>query len=113
MAHKELTSSTALNYILTESLLKPQVIFKHSTRCFISSRVLKNTENCFDDPRADWHLLDLIAYRNISNDIENTLKVTHQSPQIIIVYKGDALYDASHEQIQPEAIFNKLDSITK
>ena len=58
-------------------------------------------------------LLDLIAFRNISNDIEKTLNVTHQSPQIIIIDKGIATYNASHEQILPEAIFEQLDNLNR
>jgi len=57
--------------------------------------------------------LDLIAFRNISNDIEKILNVTHQSPQIIIIDKGIAPYNASHEQILPETIFEQLDNLNR
>jgi bacillithiol system protein YtxJ len=113
MSYIELKTENELKELIAESFHKPQVIFKHSTRCFISSRVLKNTLSSFEDPRADWHLLDLIAFRNISNDIEKMLNVTHQSPQIIIIHKGIAPYNASHEQILSEAIFEQLDNLNR
>ena len=71
--------------------------------------MLKNTQSSFEDPRADWYLLDLIAFRNLSNEIEKLLKVAHQSPQLIIIYNKIAVYNASHEQIEPAPIFNQLD----
>lgn len=108
MAQKELISNQMLSELIVESHTKPQVIFKHSTRCFISVRILKNTLNCFENDTADWYVLDLIAYRSISNDIEKMLKITHQSPQIIVINNGVVTYDASHEQIQSERILANL-----
>ena len=109
MSYREITTENELLELMAKSSHKPQVIFKHSTRCYISSRVLKNTQSSFEDPRADWYLLDLIAFRNLSNEIEKLLKVAHQSPQLIIIYNKIAVYNASHEQIEPAPIFNQLD----
>ena len=82
MSYQEITTENELLELMAKSSHKPQVIFKHSTRCYISSRVLKNTQSSFEDPRADWYLLDLIAFRNLSNEIEKLLTVAHQSPQL-------------------------------
>ncbi len=109
MSYQEITTENQLAALMAESCHKPQVIFKHSTRCYISSMVLKNTQSCFKDPRADWHLLDLIAFRNLSNEIEKLLNVPHQSPQLIIIHNRMAVYNASHEQIDAALIFNHLD----
>lgn len=109
MSYQEIKTENELVALMAESCHKPQVIFKHSTRCYISSRVLKNTQSCFEDPRADWYLLDLIAFRNLSNEIEKLLTVPHQSPQLIIIYNKIAVYNTSHEQIEPEHIFNQLE----
>ena len=44
--------------------------------------------------------LDLIEYRNISNEIASRFGVQHQSPQIILICDGKAVYNASHESIE-------------
>ncbi len=45
------------------------------------------------------YYLDLLQYRNISNLIATNLNVIHQSPQLIIIKNGKAVYHASHSEI--------------
>jgi bacillithiol system protein YtxJ len=45
------------------------------------------------------YFLDLLEHRNVSNEIANRYNVIHQSPQVIIIKDGKAVYDASHERI--------------
>ena len=42
------------------------------------------------------YYLDLISYREISNKIAEEYGVQHQSPQVIVVKNGEAVYDNSH-----------------
>ena len=55
-------------------------IFKHSIRCGISASVIKQFENKYQDNTegAQFHYLDLITFRPVSNQIEADLGV-HQS----------------------------------
>jgi bacillithiol system protein YtxJ len=46
------------------------------------------------------YFLDLLEYRNVSNEIASRFGVYHQSPQIILVKDGKAIYDRSHESIE-------------
>lgn len=107
-AWKNLRSIEDLNKAQQESHIKTVVIFKHSTRCSISRFVLKNFENTVTIPEdeMDFYFLDLIEYRSVSNEIAERFNVMHQSPQLIILKKGEAVYDASHESIDAE-ILNK------
>lgn len=84
-----------------ESYNQKVVIFKHSTRCFISKTVLQNFERDMptEMPGVKFYFLDLIHYRDISNEIENRFNVTHQSPQVIILENGKAIKNASHQSI--------------
>ncbi len=77
------------------------VIFKHSTRCFISKTVLKNFENEVknSDKKVDYYYLDLLACRSLSNKIAEKFGVVHQSPQIIVLEDGVAVQNASHQAI--------------
>jgi bacillithiol system protein YtxJ len=45
------------------------------------------------------YYLDLISYRQISNEIAERLKVYHESPQLILIKSAEAIYDASHNYI--------------
>lgn len=90
-----------LDEIITYSYEKTIVIFKHSTRCSISRFVLKRFEDDFYFPTEEIKsfYLDLLAHRDISNEIARRFEVEHQSPQIIVIKNGRAVYVASHESI--------------
>lgn len=105
-AWKNLRSIEDLNKAQQDSHIKTVVLFKHSTRCSISRFVLKNFENTVTIPEdeMDFYFLDLIEYRSVSNEIAERFNVIHQSPQLIILKKGEAVYDASHESIDAEIL---------
>lgn len=80
---------------------KPVVLFKHSTRCIISRTVLKqfDVEFNFTEDKMDWFLLDLLNFRDLSNEIADRYNVTHQSPQIVVIRNGKAIFNESHDSI--------------
>lgn len=84
----------------------PILIFKHSTRCGISRMALKNFENSFDieSDKLRLYYLDLLQYRDISNEIISVFNVEHQSPQTIVIYKEKVIYYDSHYEISVEEI---------
>lgn len=97
-----LTSADQLNQILDESKNNPVLIFKHSTRCSISRMVLDRLERNWqthDMEHVKTYFLDLISYREISNDIANRFNIEHESPQILIIEKGKATTSKSHMAI--------------
>ena len=90
-----------LDVLLASSYRVPQLIFKHSTRCSISSFVLNEFKSKYSFSEQDfsaWYL-DLLSYRSISNAIAQQLEVTHQSPQLLVIKNGQAVAHASHEQV--------------
>jgi bacillithiol system protein YtxJ len=100
MAWREVTDLGQLNEIVNESTEKPVVIFKHSTRCSISRMALRQFEQEFDlEGKVVPYYLDLLEHRDISNEIANRFGVYHQSPQLIVIKDGKAVYDRSHESI--------------
>jgi bacillithiol system protein YtxJ len=97
---RQLTDLGQLNEIVDLSNEKVVLIFKHSTRCSISRYSLKQFENEFDlNDKITPYFLDLIEYRDVSNEIAHRFGVVHQSPQIIVIKEGKAIYDTSHESI--------------
>ena len=88
-----------LKDILLNDSEKPKLLFKHSTRCSISSMAKSRLEREWNlDNVQPWYL-DLIAYRNVSNAIASQLGIDHQSPQAILLKDGEVVHDSSHNSI--------------
>ncbi|MET0945491.1 MAG: bacillithiol system redox-active protein YtxJ [Flavobacterium sp.] len=105
-----LTDLDQLTEISIASNEKPIVIFKHSTRCSISRMALKQFENeyALTDDEVTIYFLDLLSFRDISNEIASRFLVEHQSPQLILIKEGKAIYNASHSEIDADTLKNKL-----
>lgn len=96
-----LTDIGQLDEIIRDSERVPVAIFKHSTRCSISGMVKRTLERDWtaDAATLPVYYLDLIAYRPISNEIAQRFGVIHESPQMIVIKDGKAVYHASHSEI--------------
>lgn len=99
-----LQNEDQLSEIIANSFQKPQIIFKHSTRCSVSG-MAKNRLDKKETPEGmDFYYLDLIKYRSLSNKIATDFNVRHQSPQILAIKDGKSVYDESHSGITMEDI---------
>ena len=95
--------------IITLSEEMPVIIFKHSTRCSISRMALKNFENEYDlGESVVAYFLDLISFREVSNEIASRFNVVHQSPQLLLIVGGRSVYDVSHSSIDAQELKSKL-----
>jgi bacillithiol system protein YtxJ len=105
-----LESEQDIAMLVANSFTKPQVIFKHSTRCSISSMALNRIDRHHTSPDADFYKLDLIQYRNISNKIATDFNVQHQSPQVLLIKDGTCVYDESHMGISMDELIEQLNT---
>jgi|TARA_B110000495_G_scaffold113202_1_gene97941 bacillithiol system protein YtxJ len=98
---KTLELENQLTEFIELSKSKPIAMFKHSTRCSLSSVVKSRLERAWNinDNDIDMYYLDLLNYRNISNKIVSLFAIEHQSPQLIVLHQGKVLYHASHGEI--------------
>lgn len=96
-----LTSLEQLAQIKKISNTETVYIFKHSTRCGISSMVIKQFEKLFDEDMKNLkvYYLDLLNYREVSNEVGYQFQVLHQSPQLLVIKNGVAVASASHYSI--------------
>lgn len=102
---RALTDLDQLNEVVTESTNKPVIIFKHSTRCHISKTMLKQFENEFDlQDKIAPYFLDLLEHRAISSEIVSRFGIAHQSPQLILIKKGNAVFNDSHGSIDAKQL---------
>jgi bacillithiol system protein YtxJ len=91
-----LRAEDELEDIIRRSESKPQVIFKHSVRCSISTVAKGRLERSKVPLGADFHYLDLINYRNTSNKVAQVFNIHHESPQVLVIKNGQCVYDESH-----------------
>jgi bacillithiol system protein YtxJ len=98
-----LTSVNQLQEIDEQSKSVPCMIFKHSTRCSISSVAMNRLDRKWklDNQSFMPYYLDLIAYRDISNAIADHYGVQHESPQVLVIIDGKCVHSASHFDIEP------------
>ena len=97
-----LNSVEQLTEIDEKSKKKVQVLFKHSTRCSVSTfakRILTSEYSEEVKLKADVYYLDLIAFRELSNIIASKYGVIHESPQILAIKDGKCIFNASHSDV--------------
>lgn len=97
-----LTRTEQIASIIEESMSRPCLVFKHSTRCQISHiakarlddsiQILANNYSCY--------YLDLLSYRAVSDHIASTFHEHHESPQVLVIKNGEVVYVASHLDIR-------------
>jgi bacillithiol system protein YtxJ len=84
--------------ILEEVLTAPvAVLYKHSTRCGVSSGSLIEMRQ-FAERHSDVpvYIIDVVADRNIARRCADATGVRHESPQVILLVAGHAVWDTSH-----------------
>ena len=96
-----LNSLEQIKTIKEQSKSETIFVFKHSTRCGISSIVIKRFENLFDSSMNNIkvYYLDLLNFRAISDEVGYSFQVQHQSPQLLIIRNEVAVLNVSHYDI--------------
>ncbi|WP_347174320.1 bacillithiol system redox-active protein YtxJ [Polaribacter uvawellassae] len=96
-----LTTVSQIAEIQALSKKETVLIFKHSTRCIISKMVIKQFEKSFDNSTSNLkvYYLDLLNYRNVSDEVGYAFQVIHQSPQLLVIQNDVAVAHASHYDI--------------
>lgn len=74
----------------------PVILFKHSVTCGISSGVYREVANV----GLDVNIVVIQTHRDISNEIAARTGIRHESPQAIVLHRGEPKYHASHYDIE-------------
>jgi bacillithiol system protein YtxJ len=112
MIWKNLEQLIALEEIDKASFTHPILIFKHSTRCSISDVAKARLDKEDNLNGVDFYYLDLIKHRDISNALAEKYNVHHESPQILLINKGECVYDESHIGITMAEIKEQVVSLS-
>ena len=96
-----LSELSQLDTITEKSATKTQVVFKHSTRCGISRMVMNQFVEAYNltENDLDLYYLDLLNYREVSNEVGYKFQVIHQSPQLLVIKNGVVVAHDSHGAI--------------
>jgi bacillithiol system protein YtxJ len=108
-----LFTENALDDLLQTSAQNPSkiyAIFKHSTRCNISSMALNRMDKTdfFEKQDVPFYYLDLIQFRNVSNYVAQQLQVEHESPQLLIIKNGKCMASETHNGIRESWLLEVL-----
>ncbi len=101
-----LEDEEGLENVLASSADQVCMIFKHSTRCPLSSMAKERLESkwAFDESQIKAYYLDIIRFRSLSNAIARRFGVRHESPQVLLISAGSCLFDCSHLDIRVSAL---------
>ena len=106
-----LTEVAQLKEIKEASFERPQLIFKHSTRCSLSSMAFNRLQEGL--PLMGLYIVDVIKDRQLSNLIAQKFLIAHQSPQVLVIHQNSCIYNASHFDISSRTINEEINFIDK
>jgi bacillithiol system protein YtxJ len=100
---KDCQTSEDFEQLLADSQDMPVFLLKHSTRCSISAGRWRMFQGFADqEVRAAFCRLLVIEDRPLSMHVAQETGIRHQSPQAILFYRGEPIWDASHYSITEE-----------
>lgn len=105
-----ITDSSQVAPIIEASKEKSQLIYKHSHRCsvcFVSKGALEQAADAIKED-ADMYFVNVVNNRKASDLIATELDVRHESPQVILIRDGEAIWNASHGKINADVILEHL-----
>ena len=94
-----LTNENQIEDIIKSSSRESVLIFKHSTRCGISSIMLNRFDNKIKKLDKTYYILDILNYRPLSNLIQDKFSIRHQSPQLLVIKDGNVVAHDSHSGV--------------
>jgi bacillithiol system protein YtxJ len=101
----KIDNHAALEKLLTTSRKKPVIVFKHSNACSISARAYREMEKV-----EGVNILEVQSARAISNEFETLTGIRHETPQVVILRDGKAVWDASHFDVVAAAVKKAVES---
>jgi bacillithiol system protein YtxJ len=79
------------------------LLYKHSPRCPVSTWAKRALQSSQPLPWPLWEV-DVVAQRSFSQELALQLSVQHESPQLILVVRGKAVANVSHDSVNSETI---------
>jgi bacillithiol system protein YtxJ len=105
-----------LEKALDDSHRRPLLLFKHSYSCGVSAEALDELRAHLEDGAAGatsvrYAIVTVQTHRDLSNRIAERLGVRHETPQVILVHDGRAVWTASHFRVNTAEIEKALAAV--
>lgn len=101
-----LTTEDELDAAVERSHDEPVVLYKHSTACSISARARHRLSGLDDGPPI--YQLVVQNSRSLAQTVATRLGVQHQSPQAIVLYRGEVVDHVSHGRVAPRFVTDAI-----
>jgi bacillithiol system protein YtxJ len=112
---RQLKRIADLDALLADSAQRPVLVFKHSTACPVSARAHREWESFLPSAeagRVTLALVRVIEERPVSLALADRVGVRHESPQVLLIKNGRALWHASHWNITAGALKAAVAQVT-
>ncbi len=101
---QELHTPADFDALLDASREQPVALLKHSIACPISARGQKEFVQLEDDGDPPLYAVVVQYARDLSAEIAERLGVQHETPQVLLIADGEAVYHASHYDVEASAL---------
>ena len=95
-----------LDGLISDSKQKTILVFKHSNACGVSARAFRELEKL----EGQVNLLEVQAVPDLSREVESLTGVRHETPQVILLRDGKAVWNASHFDVNAASVSRALES---
>lgn len=99
-----LSSPDQFEDLLDRSREQPVMIYKHSSRCPLSSRAREEVAT-FEE-QSDLSIFEVVVQKDraTSDHVAEALEIRHETPQVILIRDRSPVYDASHTEVTHDAL---------
>lgn len=103
---QEITTVAGWKALLEASEQGPVLVLKHSTRCPVSASAYDTFRRFLErqPEKAQGAYVKIVENRGVSNAMAEDTGICHASPQVYLLVKGRACWNASHYGITEEAL---------
>ena len=106
---RALGRSEDLDKAFTRSHRAPVIIFKHSNTCPVSAGAYREVSKL----DVEVELLTVQLARDVSREVESRTGVRHESPQVLLLRNGTAVWSASHWNVTSQAVAQAMSELAR
>lgn len=91
---------------------QPIVLFKHSATCGVSFRARREIEHLTETTDPPVYEVVVQHARALSSLIAERWRIRHESPQVIVLHRGEPIFSASHRRVTAQALRDAIQNIS-
>lgn len=105
---KAIETTKDFEQVIAASSEKPVFLFKHSTRCGVSSAAWQEFADFMESSTVqeafNFARVLVVEHRPVSLHIASETTIPHQSPQVLLIKDGSAVWNTSHWAIRKDTL---------